>query len=77
MTFVAKVWVSKEIRFGLKWVSLKLQTNWEGPYTVKKRINDDVYWIQQEGQQKFTVFHVHHLAKYYCRDSLLFQDKQV
>ena len=26
--------------------SPKLQSNWEGPYTLKKRINDVVYQIQ-------------------------------
>ena len=35
--------------------SPKLQTNFEGLYTVKKRINDVVYRIQQEGQRKFKV----------------------
>ena len=29
--------------------SPKLQSNWEGPYSVKKRINDVVYRIQKEG----------------------------
>ena len=43
--------------------STKLQTNWEGPYTVKKRINDVVYRIQQEGQRKFKVVLLDRLAK--------------
>ena len=40
------------------------------PYTVKKRINDVVYQIQQEGQQKFKVVYLDRLAKYYFRDRL-------
>ena len=49
--------------------SPKHQTNWEGPYTVKKkRINDVVYRIQQEGQRKSKVVHLDRLAKYYFRE---------
>ena len=55
----------------------KLQTNWEGPYTVKKRINNVFYRIQQEGQQKFNFVQLDHLAKYYFRDGLPLRDKQV
>ena len=40
------------------------------PYTVKIRINDVVYWIQQEGQCKFKVVHLDRLSKYYFRDGL-------
>ena len=49
--------------------SPKLYTNWEGPYTVKKKTNDVVYRFQQEGQRKFNVVHIDRLAKYYYRDS--------
>ena len=31
---------------------------------MKKRINDVVYWIQQEGQRKLKVVHRDRLAKY-------------
>ena len=54
----------------------KLQTNWKGPYTVKKRINDAVYRIQQEGQRKFKVVHQDRLAKYKFRDALPVRDEQ-
>ena len=56
--------------------SPKLQSNWEGPYTVKKRINDVVYRIQQEGQRKFKVVHLDRLAKYKFRDALPVRDEQ-
>ena len=42
---------------------LKIQTKWEWPYTVKKKINDIVYRIQQGGQRKFKVVHLDCLAK--------------
>ena len=47
--------------------SPKLQTNWERPYTVKKRINDVVYRIQQEGQRKFKVVHLNTCLLYTSR----------
>ena len=56
--------------------SPKLQSNWEEPYTVKKRINDVVYRIQQEGQRKFKFVHLDRLPKYYFRDGLLVRDEQ-
>ena len=56
--------------------SHKLQTNWEGPYTVKERINDVVYRIQQEGQRKLKVVHLDRLAKYYFRVGLPVRDEQ-
>ena len=56
--------------------SPKLQSNWEEPYTVKKRINDVVYRIQQEAQRKFKVVHLDRLAQYYFRDGLPVRDEQ-
>ena len=56
--------------------SPKLQSNWEGAYTVKKRINDVDYRIQQEGQRKFKVVHLDRLAKYKFRDALPVRDEQ-
>ena len=56
--------------------SHKLQSNWEGSYTVKKRINDVVYRIQQKQQRKFKFLHLYRLAKYYFRHGLSIQDEQ-
>ena len=46
------------------------------PTLYKKRINDVVYRIQQEGQRKFKVVHLDHLAKYKFRDALPVRDEQ-
>ena len=53
----------------------KRQLKWDGPYTVKKRIND-VACQTQEGQLKFKLAHLDHLTKYYCRDGLPVWDEQ-
>lgn len=49
-----------------KGLSPKLQTCWEGPYKVVKRINDVVYRIQwnQSTRAKMKVVHLERLAKY-------------
>ncbi|GFV97085.1 kinectin [Trichonephila clavipes] len=47
-----KVWLWKPKR--RKGLSPKLQTNWEGPYTVLKRLNDVVAWIQKSPHSKKT-----------------------
>ena len=49
-----------------KGVSPKLQTNWEGPYRVVKRINDLVYRIQSKhiSNGKMKVVHLERLARY-------------
>ena len=45
----------------------KFQSNWEGPYTVKKRTINVVYQIQQ-GQRTFKIVHLDRLVKHYCRN---------
>ncbi|GFV80816.1 kinectin [Trichonephila clavipes] len=45
-----KVWLWNSKR--RKGLSPKLQTNWEGPYTVLKRLNDDVVQIQKSPHSK-------------------------
>ena len=35
-----------------KGLSPKLQTNWDGPYKIIKRLNDVVYRIQKAPEQK-------------------------
>ncbi|KAJ8943240.1 hypothetical protein NQ318_009931 [Aromia moschata] len=44
--------------------SPKLQSNWEGPYTIIKKINDLVYRIQLSPRSKPKVVHLERFAKY-------------
>ncbi|KAJ8961921.1 hypothetical protein NQ318_021540 [Aromia moschata] len=44
--------------------SPKLQSNWEDPYTIIKKINDLVYRIQLSPRSKPKVVHLERLAKY-------------
>ncbi|KAJ8962742.1 hypothetical protein NQ318_001140, partial [Aromia moschata] len=48
----------------MKGRSPKLQKNWEGPYTIIKKINDLVYRIQLSPRSKPKVVHLERLAKY-------------
>ncbi|GFX43848.1 retrovirus-related Pol polyprotein from transposon 412 [Trichonephila clavipes] len=60
--FRDKVWLWKpKHRKGL---SPKLQTNWGGPYTVLKRLNDVVVRIQKSPHSKPKVMHYNRLAPY-------------
>ncbi|KAJ8959954.1 hypothetical protein NQ318_009387, partial [Aromia moschata] len=44
--------------------SPKLQSNWEGPYTIIKKINDLVYRTQLSPRSKPKVVHLERLARY-------------
>ncbi|KAJ8949726.1 hypothetical protein NQ318_005047 [Aromia moschata] len=44
--------------------SPKLQSNWEGPYTIIRKINDLVYRIQLSPRSKPKVVHLERLARY-------------
>lgn len=44
--------------------SPKLSPDWEGPYTVIKRINDVVYRIQRSPRSKMKVVHLDRLTEY-------------
>ncbi|GFU17506.1 retrovirus-related Pol polyprotein from transposon 412 [Trichonephila clavipes] len=57
-----KVWLWNPKR--RKGLSPKLQTNWEGPYTVLKRLNDVVVRIQKSPHSKPKVIHYNRLAPY-------------
>ncbi|KAJ8935901.1 hypothetical protein NQ318_016234 [Aromia moschata] len=52
----------------LKGRSPKLQKNWEGPYTIIKKINDLVYRIQLSPRSKPKVVHLERLARYTGHD---------
>ncbi|KAH1011077.1 hypothetical protein HUJ04_000516 [Dendroctonus ponderosae] len=50
--------------------SPKLSPNWEGPYTVIKKINDVVYRIQRTPRAKMKVVHLDRLTKYHGAPSV-------
>ncbi|KAJ8962905.1 hypothetical protein NQ318_001316 [Aromia moschata] len=52
----------------MKGRSPKLQKNWEGPYTIIKKINDLVYRIQLSPRSKPKVVHLERLARYTGHD---------
>ncbi|GBN57453.1 hypothetical protein AVEN_40768-1 [Araneus ventricosus] len=45
-------------------LSPKLQQNWEGPYTIVKRLDDDVYTVQRSPNAKPNVFLINRLSPY-------------
>ncbi|GFY31201.1 retrovirus-related Pol polyprotein from transposon 412 [Trichonephila clavipes] len=61
-----KVWLWNPKR--RKGLSPKPQTNWEGPYTVLKRLNDVVVRIQKSPHSKPKVIHYNKLAPYLGQD---------
>ncbi|GFV47320.1 retrovirus-related Pol polyprotein from transposon 412 [Trichonephila clavipes] len=61
-----KVWLWNPKR--RKGLSLKLQTNWESPYTVLKRRNDVMVRIPKSPHSKPKVIHYNRLAPYLGQD---------
>jgi hypothetical protein len=59
-----RVWLYRPTR--TKGRSPKLQSAWEGPYKIIKRINDVVYKIQRNPRSRMMVVHLDRLAPY-CR----------
>ncbi|GBN46038.1 hypothetical protein AVEN_86405-1 [Araneus ventricosus] len=49
-------------------LSPKLQQNWEGPYTVVKKLNDVIYRVQRSPNAKLKVIHINRLAPYRVTD---------
>ncbi|GBM15772.1 Fatty acyl-CoA reductase wat [Araneus ventricosus] len=49
-------------------LSPKLKQNWEGPYTVVKKLNDVVYRVQRSPNSKQKVIHINRLAPYRATD---------
>ncbi|GBL73296.1 hypothetical protein AVEN_175240-1 [Araneus ventricosus] len=49
-------------------LSPKLQQNWEGPYTVVKKLNDAVYRAQRSPNTKPKVIHINRLTPYRATD---------
>ena len=58
-----KVWFWNPVR--RKGLSPKLQSSWEGPYTVLKRLNDVVVRIRKSSNTRPRVVHYDRLAPYY------------
>ena len=58
-----KVWLWNPVQ--RKGLSPKLQSNWDGPYTVLKRLNDAVVHIRKSPSSKPKVVHYDRLAPYY------------
>ncbi|GBO02529.1 hypothetical protein AVEN_224900-1 [Araneus ventricosus] len=57
-----KVWMyNPKRRRGL---SPKLQQNWEGPYTLVKKLNDVIYRVQRTPNAKPKVIHINRLTLY-------------
>jgi hypothetical protein len=56
------VWLCRPTR--KKGKSPKLQSPWEGPYTIVTRINDVVYRIQRNPRSKMMAVHLDRLAPY-------------
>ena len=57
-----RVWLYRPLR--TKGKSPKLQSSWEGPYTIITRINDVVYRIRRSPRGKMMVVHLDRLARY-------------
>ncbi|GBO12711.1 hypothetical protein AVEN_10704-1 [Araneus ventricosus] len=49
-------------------LSPKLQQNWEGSYTVVKKLNDVVYRVQRSPNTKPRVIHINRLAPHRATD---------
>ncbi|GBM64851.1 hypothetical protein AVEN_157105-1 [Araneus ventricosus] len=61
-----QVWMCNPKR---RWsLSPKLQQNWEGPYTIVKKLNDVVYRVQRLPNAKPKVIHINRLAPYWATD---------
>ncbi|GBN19339.1 hypothetical protein AVEN_134257-1 [Araneus ventricosus] len=49
-------------------LSPKLQQNWEGPYTIVKKLNDVIYRVQRSPNAKPKVIHINRLTPYRATD---------
>ncbi|GBN13885.1 hypothetical protein AVEN_255540-1 [Araneus ventricosus] len=49
-------------------LSPKLQQNWEGLYTIVKKLNNVVYRVQRSPKAKPRVIHINRLAPYMATD---------
>ncbi|GBM40817.1 Retrovirus-related Pol polyprotein from transposon 412 [Araneus ventricosus] len=49
-------------------LSPKLQHNWEGPYTIVKKLNDVIYRVQRSPNAKPKVIHINRLTPYWATD---------
>ncbi|GBN81552.1 hypothetical protein AVEN_243044-1 [Araneus ventricosus] len=49
-------------------LSPKLQQNWEGPYTIVKKLNDVIYRVQRSPNANPKVIHINRLTPYRATD---------
>ncbi|GBN05460.1 hypothetical protein AVEN_162558-1 [Araneus ventricosus] len=49
-------------------LSPKLQQNWEGPYTIVKKLNDVIYRVQRSPNAEPKVIHINRLTPYRATD---------
>ncbi|GBM66143.1 hypothetical protein AVEN_68273-1 [Araneus ventricosus] len=56
------VWMYNPKRW--RGLSPKLQQNWEGPYTIVKKLNDVVYRVKRSQNAKLKGIHINRLAPY-------------
>ncbi|GBN70610.1 hypothetical protein AVEN_61475-1 [Araneus ventricosus] len=49
-------------------LSPKLQQNWEGPYTIVKKLNNVIYRVQRSPNAKPKVIHINRLTPYRATD---------
>ncbi|KMQ81576.1 transposon ty3-i gag-pol polyprotein, partial [Lasius niger] len=54
----------------------KLQSNWEGPFSILKKFNDVVYFIQKTPRHRKKVVHADRLALFIERNVFNFKDLQ-
>jgi len=45
----------------------KLQSNWEGPFEIVKKLNDVVYCIRKSSKHKNKIVHLDRLATFHER----------
>jgi len=61
-----KVWLFNPRR--IKGRTFKIQSNWEGPYEVVRRLNDVVYCIRESNRHKNKIVYLDRLAPFYERE---------
>jgi len=60
-----KVWLFNPRREGEK--APKLQSNWEGPYLVEKKLNEVVFCIRKSPKHRSKIVHTDRLASFHER----------
>lgn len=56
--------VSLHVPRSIKGKCPKLQQDWKGPYIIRTKINDVVYWTQKGFREKLKIAHLDRLTPY-------------